>query len=225
MKVKSAHPRYTPVLDGLRNRMLFTGTCCVCMESSHQTIRMRCGHGLCVEDMQSYLQAALQDISKFPLKCPMHYEGCLHTIAPRVAKRFLTAAQYSRFLDFLDRATLGEGSRCIFCACFVNFNANGKVLMVECPHCVRRFCMRCQKPWHYTALCPMERADDLELQNWKDGSGAQKCPACSKLIEKEDPDTCNHMVHKITDSIPCLRSRTDFCCTYLTNHIVLAICE
>ena len=33
-----------------------------------------------------------------------------------------------------------------------------------------------------------------------------------KLIEKDDPDTCNHMVHKATDGIPCCRDRTDFCC-------------
>jgi hypothetical protein len=31
------------------------------------------------------------------------------------------------------------------------------------------------------------------------------------LIEKDGPDTCNHMVHKSTDAIPCIRYRTDFC--------------
>ena len=53
---------------------------------------------------------------------------------------------------------------------------------------------------------------DDSLEAWKMDSGAQKCPACHKLIEKDDPDTCNHMVHKITDGIPCVRDRTDFCC-------------
>ena len=42
-------------------------------------------------------------------------------------------------------------------------------------------------------------------------SGAQKCPACSKLIEKNDKESCNHMVHKVTDGIPCVKDRTDFC--------------
>ena len=31
------------------------------------------------------------------------------------------------------------------------------------------------------------------------------------MIEKDDPETCNHMVHKSTDGIPCVKDRTDFC--------------
>ena len=43
---------------------------------------------------------------------------------------------------------------------------------------------------------------DDSMEQWKAVSGAQKCPACKKLIEKSDKDTCNHMIHKITDGIP-----------------------
>eukprot|EP01041_Mallomonas_annulata_P004375 gene4376-8716_t len=217
----SSHPKYTPIMDNARNKLLFRGLCCICKETAHQVLRLKCKHTLCIDDMQSYLQAGLQDISKFPMKCPMHYEGCEERITPYTAKRFLSAANYTRFLDFMDRSTLGEGIRCIFCANFVNLPTETKMLMVECPHCVRRFCMRCRRPWHYKATCPLEAQDDLELQNWKAGSGAQKCPACSKLIEKEDPDTCNHMIHKITDSIPCIRNRTDFCCEYIVNNLAV----
>ena len=178
-----------------------------------QVIRLKCKHAICLSDMRCYVDVALHDISKFPLKCPMHYDSCPESIPITIAKRFVpNLAQFQRFLDFHDRAVLGEGMRCIYCHFFVNFNLNGKVIMVECPHCVRRFCLRCRQPWHYVGRCTVEVADDLELENWKEGSGAQKCPGCSKLIEKEDPDTCNHMVHKITDSIPCVRTRTDFCC-------------
>jgi len=74
------------------------------------------------------------------------------------------------------------------------------------------FCIRCKQTWHFgKQKCPVDQMDD-HLENWKMISGAQKCPCCAKLIEKDDPDTCNHMVHKITDSIPCVRERTDFCC-------------
>lgn len=38
-----------------------------------------------------------------------------------------------------------------------------------------------------------------------------------QLIEKDDPDTCHHMVHRVTDGIPCVRERTDFCCEYTHN--------
>lgn len=104
------------------------------------------------------------------------------------------------------------GMRCIFCNNYVNFPSDmNHVARVECPYCVQCFCVGCKRPWHYGGRCPLEIVDD-SLEDWKKRSGAQKCPSCKKLIEKDDPDTCNHMVHKITDPIPCIRDRTDFCC-------------
>src|SRR3546814_16019379 len=67
--------------------------------------------------------------------------------------------------------------------------------------------------------CPLDR-DDETLESWRLKRGAQKCPGCMKIIEKDDPSTCNHMVHKSTDAIPCLQERTDFCCTYLSCHFL-----
>jgi hypothetical protein len=53
-------------------------------------------------------------------------------------------------------------------------------------------------------------------------TGAQHCPACHKLIEKEGNDTeqCHHMVHRDTDAIPCSQRRCDFC--YLCGEEVTA---
>jgi len=97
------------------------------------------------------------------------------------------------------------------CQNFVNFPDNMEnIARVECPYCVQNFCVRCKKAWHSGISCAVD-SYDVDLESWKNTSGAQKCPACRKLIEKDDPDTCNHMVHKITDGIPCIRERTDFC--------------
>jgi hypothetical protein len=155
-----------------------------------------CNHGLCLEDIKGYVDSALGDISMFPVKCPMHYEGCVGILETGTAKRILSRVLYERFLEFTDRSVYGEGMRCIFCNNFVNFPEEGAISMVECPYCIQRFCMRCKKPWHYGARCPLDNVDD-SLESWKKDSGAQKCPACLKLIEKDDPDTCNHMVHSI----------------------------
>jgi IBR domain, a half RING-finger domain len=208
------HPRYSPQLDRIRNKFLDTGECCVCNTKPIRVLKLSCGHGLCIEDMNGYLESALGDISQFPVKCPMHYDGCLGTITSGTAKRVLTRIQYEKFIEFADRAAYGDGMRCIFCMNYVNFPVDGSVAMVSCPYCVKRFCIRCKKPWHVDQRCPLEKFDDT-LEQWKEASGAQKCPACLKLIEKDDPDTCNHMVHKITDSIPCINERTDFCCKLL----------
>lgn len=211
VKATSLHPPYSPTIDKLRNKFLFTGTCCICKENC-KVLRLSCSHIICPEDLQGYITAALGDISMFPLKCPMFHMGCIGFIETKTAKRVMTATQYERFCDFSDRALYGEGMRCLFCNNYVCYPANESINMVECPYCVQRFCVKCKRPWHYGSKgCPLDAVDD-DLEKWKQHSGAQKCPTCGKLIEKDDPNTCNHMVHKITDGIPCVRERTDFCC-------------
>lgn len=212
------HPLFTPKLDEFRNQFFMDkGECCICNTNPMKVLRLRCHHGLCLEDMKGYLESALGDISQFPVKCPMHYEGCTGTIEAGIAKRSLNRMQYDKFLEFSDRSLLGDGMRCIFCSNYVNFPLDSNMSMVSCPYCVKRFCIRCRKPWHVDARCPLDKIDDT-LEQWKMATGAQKCPACMKLIEKDDPDTCNHMVHKITDGIPCIHERTDFC--YLCGEAV-----
>lgn len=216
--VTPRHLRYRPKLDEARNRLLPRGKCCVCQEPEVQVFRLDCRHGLCMECIRGYLTSALGDISMFPVKCPLHYEGCTGTIGAKISKRVLTRPMFDKFNEFTDRMLYGEGMRCIYCDNFVNFPVEGAISMVECPYCIQQFCMRCKKGWHFGSRCPLDKVDD-SLDDWREQSQAQRCPCCRKLIEKDDPNTCNHMVHKITDGIPCLRDRTDFC--YLCGAEVL----
>jgi hypothetical protein len=216
-KVINPHPSFTPRFDAFANKFLRKGQCCICQEPALPVIQIKCLHKICIDCLKGYLISALGDISMFPVKCPMHYEGCSGQITASISKRILVKSQYERFLDFSDRALYGEGMRCIYCNNYVNFPLEGGLAMVECPYCVQRFCMRCRKPWHYGGSCPLESVDN-SLDIWRAQSGASTCPVCKKLIEKEDADTCHHMVHKITDGIPCIRDRTDFC--YLCGYEV-----
>jgi hypothetical protein len=109
IKAVAAHPRYSPQWDQYLNRFLRKGECCVCKNSSFVVLRLRCGHALCLEDMKGFLETALGDISMFPLKCPMHFQGCGGLIDARIAKRVLTEPQYNRFTEFSDRAAYGDG--------------------------------------------------------------------------------------------------------------------
>eukprot|EP00605_Chrysophyceae_sp_TOSAG23-4_P001677 GSChrysophyteH1.ASY1.ANO1.1843.1 assembled CDS len=208
--VTPRHLSYTPKWDAFRNKFLKTGECAICQDVTKVFNLKPCNHKLCEEDMAGYLGAALGDISLFPVKCPLHYEGCTSTIDAHIAKRVLDKLSFDKFNQFSDRVKYGEGMRCIFCNNYVNFPDEGAFSMVECPYCIQTFCIRCKKPWHFGSKCPLENVDDT-LTEWKKMSGAQKCPACSKLIEKSDAETCNHMIHKITDGIPCIKDRTDFC--------------
>jgi hypothetical protein len=209
--VTPRHLKYTPKWDNFRNNwFLPVGECAICQDRTVCFKLPGCHHHLCIEDMHGYIGNALGDISQFPVKCPLHYEGCTSTIDAKIAKRVLDKNAFDKYNEFNDRVSYGEGMRCIFCANYVNFPEEGGLNMVECPYCVQHFCIRCKKPWHFESKCPLEGIDD-SLDKWKDLSGAQKCPACSKLIEKNDVETCNHMIHKITDGIPCIRDRTDFC--------------
>ena len=103
------------------------------------------------------------NIALFPVKCPMHYEACEGGIDAQIAKRVLSRTQYDRFIEFSDRALYGEGMRCIFCNNFVNYPESSSQSMVECPYCVQRFCIRCKKPWHYGARCPLVCYSSLSI--------------------------------------------------------------
>jgi hypothetical protein len=215
------YPKYTPQVDELKNKLLFKGECIVCQVADQKVVRLLCKHKICLDDLRGYTVAALGDVSMFPLKCPMHIDNCTGKIEAVDAKRVLSETQYDKFLEFSDRALYGEGMRCIFCTNFVNYPTNASVSMVECPYCIQRFCIRCKKPWHYGQRCSVDHFDD-SLEAWTKDTGAQKCPTCSKIIEKDDPTTCHHMVHKITDGIPCSRERTDFCCKWVTSVACIA---
>lgn len=219
-------PALSPAWRGILNRYtLPRGDCCVCKGTAVVVLKLpKCKHALCMDCASSYLEAALGDLSMFPIKCPMHFDGCTSHLDAYIARRVLIPAQYSRFLEFLDRATYGDGMRCIFCLNFVIYPADMASMTgllssrVECPHCIQKFCIRCKQPWHYgnNNKCALDRPDE-QLAAWARDSGAQRCPACHKLIEKDDPDTCNHMHHKATEG--CVRERCDFC--YLCGEEVL----
>ena len=144
----------------------------------------------------------------FPLRCPMHHAGCTTNISDLHARRVLGRKEYRKFVDFYDRSVLGEGIHCLKCGSFVNLPRDGDP-MVQCPYCAYRWCVRCKCPWHPNIKCS-ERAD-VEVEEWREAHGAQRCPGCFKIIEKDDPESCNHMTHKNTDVMPCTRERTDFC--------------
>ena len=109
--------------------MLSTGTCCVCSEGPIKVFKVPCNHSICENDLRGYIESALGDISMFPVKCPMHYEGCEGQIGAILVKRILTLTQYERFLEFSDRAIYGDGMRCIFCNNFVNYPP-GKIKVI-----------------------------------------------------------------------------------------------
>jgi hypothetical protein len=125
-----------------------------------------------------------------------------------------TTILISAQVDFYDRSVLGEGIHCLKCGSFVNLPRDGDP-MVQCPYCAYRWCVRCKCPWHPNIKCS-ERAD-VEVEEWREAHGAQRCPGCFKIIEKDDPESCNHMTHKNTDVMPCTRERTDFCSCLCRN--------
>lgn len=207
-----AHPRhYGQLIHSIWNSVtLKRGTCSICYSDDVSVFTLEsCEHAICEACLGMYAQAALGDISMFPLRCPMHHAGCKTTITDNLARRVLPSKNYKKFVEFSDRSILGDGTNCVKCGCFVNLPTDSAELMVECPYCAYRWCVRCKCDWHPNVPCN-ERAE-AELEEWRELQGAQRCPGCYKIIEKDDPETCNHMVHKSTDAIPCTAERTDFC--------------
>jgi hypothetical protein len=176
---------------------------------------------MCSEDLSQYVRSSLGDASMFPLKCPLHHEGCPHTVSPQTARLFLNKEELGRFQEHQDRALFGDGVRCVHCRFFIVMQADlvsgaSKIYLTACPRCTKVFCMQCRKASHSGTggVCPVD-VHDASLLQWKKQCGAQQCPSCRKVIEKEDEASCNHMVHKSSDCIPCCKERTDFCCESL----------
>jgi hypothetical protein len=195
-----------------------SGDCVICSASSSSVLPLPCGHTLCVDDLSSYLLASLADSSLFPLRCPLHCQGCQSTVPLPLAQQLLSHEQYQRFLDYHERAIHGDGVRCIRCSTFIPLPDSrvNKIYLVACQSCTLVFCSQCKSLSHGGKRCPVD-VDTDQFEGWVRKAGAMKCPACSRWIEKEDPETCNHMCHKATDPVPCVRDRTDFCCTYLPS--------
>jgi len=103
------HPPYKGRWDQFCNKLLPKGECIVCKHKNSRVLKLMCGHQMCLGCLKGYLQSALGDASKFPVKCPMHYDGCSGQVDSLIAKRVLKQEDYYRFNDFSDRALYGEG--------------------------------------------------------------------------------------------------------------------
>jgi hypothetical protein len=123
-KATPAHPRYNARWSNYLNRFLRKGECCVCKSADNVVMKLNCQHSLCLEDIKGYLESALGDISMFPVKCPMHYNGCNGGIDAYIAKRVLNEVQYTRFNEFSDRAAYGDGKGRLIAFSFVGYRAN-----------------------------------------------------------------------------------------------------
>jgi len=191
---KIPHAQYRPIMNAFLNRMLTKGECTICF-CEEKTFKLPgCKHEVCLDCLRSYIHTALGDASMFPIKCPMHHMGCLTVFEASFAQRVLNRDEFSRFNLFNDRAVYGDGMACIFCGNFVIFPERMSGVMVACPYCRQRFCMKCKVAWHVGVDCTEEGKDDLE--DWRRQHGATRCPGCFKVIEKDDPETCNHMVRR-----------------------------
>ena len=184
------HLEFTPLRNSIRNAFSKRDECMICF-SIEKTARMSCSHRVCFDCLREYIRTALGDSSMFPIKCP-GYNRCRTLIDPNQIQRVLNRKEFCRFNLFNDRALFGDGMLCIFCSHYVVFPSGFNLVRVQCPHCRSPFCMRCGKPWHYGKDC-ISGNDNFELEEWRKKTGAQKCPGCEKIIEKEDPETCNHV--------------------------------
>jgi hypothetical protein len=109
-QITPIHPPHGGRWDRLFNWLLPRGTCVVCKTSGARVLTLNCAHRMCVECVSGYVESALGDVSMFPVKCPMHFEGCAGNVSALIAKRVLGPSQYNRFNEFSDRAIYGDGN-------------------------------------------------------------------------------------------------------------------
>ena len=194
--------------------------CTICFESEFKTIRFDCSHAYCIECIPKWIQSALQDHSKFPLKCA----ECSELVDTSRAdfQEILTVHDLlERFRKFETSANLDHPVYCPDKRCLAFFEGPEFLSLdidqrpdnwnfATCPDCHGNLCMACNVAYHVGMTCaqfqslPIEDRcrEDIDLyeiahkQNWR------RCPQCSAFVEKKDG--CNH--------IRC-RCDADFCYT------------
>lgn len=168
----------------IRNGILPAGDCVICSSNVSHVYTLPCNHSICLEDLKSYLHAALGDSSLFPIRCPMHYSGCTETLSLTIPQRFLSSDDYLKYLNLHDRAVYGEGVRCIRCQYYIPLpdSRTNKIYMIACPNCTIVFCLQCKLTSHKNKKCPVD-IEMEQFEGWVESAGAMKCPGCDKLID------------------------------------------
>lgn len=193
-----------------------------------------CGHTFCKLCFVQFLKGALGDVSsQFPLRCPLHSEGCTTLVPYRALKCLLgfrattdegrkvmyTDADNKRLEHAAIEAAIPPAERA-YCAngsCARALRKVPGVTRLPCEFCGHVMCGSCWGGEHPRLSCQMARLqregkDEETKQLIKKTSKA--CPKCSMAITHYRGHACHH----IRPGTGCPGCSTHFCFSCLRPH-------
>jgi hypothetical protein len=203
--------RFASSADHLGNPLVFSPSAVSRMESGHLArddgaVGWACGHCVCIECFESYLEKSLVSAGKSEVKCCqldcigiVTMEQCTEVLGPNSSLEKLKSMQAEN--------ALGRKAFCVNKSCGAVFDATYATLgvggaknwpMVQCPRCKTSMCVDCHVPWHKGLNCtsfnqlPEHLKDEADLALLRLASEEQfrKCPSCGELIVRHEGD-CN----------------------------------
>ncbi|CDW77391.1 ibr domain containing protein [Stylonychia lemnae] len=188
--------------------------CEICYEliQTPDIIKLHCNHQycqICLKEMILYASNQSGEVHK--LKCPS--SQCSAVLERSVIRNLLDMDEFKRYLRLIENHEMTFEKDKKFCPVaecegVIERKANQKKTI--CQKCQNNVCFDCQSIWHENESC--EKYQEKNCVNWADCKGAQRCPKCKTLIEKNEG--CNHMT--------CYKCQHDFCwvCGLPFNHII-----
>jgi hypothetical protein len=193
-----------------------------------------CGHTFCKRCFVQYVHSALGDVaSQFPLRCPLHSEGCATMIAFATLKPlvgFRHSSEDGGKVTFLahdhmrvERASIEAlipPSERVYCAsgsCARALRRVAGVTKLKCEYCPQVMCGGCWCGEHPGVSCQTARAqregkDEETKKLIKQTS--KPCPHCSMAITHYRGHACHH----IRPGSGCPNCGTHFCFACLKPH-------
>ena len=223
------------------------GTCTVCFSDEQPLIVMSgCSMhhadapGLCAECMSNYLQEQMQEVIRFPVKCPCKPCTCGRTpctcnpctviVRPDVAREVLTEQErYHRFLEFHLRKVLLPGKEATIVHCptcktrLMMDEATVHGQPVVCSQCLSQKCIDCGCNWHADLTCAEYQERNGQAARDDEGTRAteellrrtsKRCPNCGEGICHYRGHACHH----IKPGSGCPRCSHHFCYVCLGPH-------
>ena len=172
---------------------LQTAQCAICLSYFRPDDCMQCSgcpenaHWLCLPCFSDYAHQAVS----FPLKC-IQCDAYYDRIVQQIILPSQLLKKHEEKLEELDRKVALNSNvsgvlRCCNLVGVVEVGQEGNGY-ITCPTCKTNYCLRCGSPRH-EGSCTQWSVNST--QEWAHQNGAQRCPNCHELIQKNGG--CNHM--------------------------------
>eukprot|EP01017_Pseudomicrothorax_dubius_P003524 TRINITY_DN10526_c0_g1_i1.p1 TRINITY_DN10526_c0_g1~~TRINITY_DN10526_c0_g1_i1.p1 ORF type:complete len:325 (+),score=25.84 TRINITY_DN10526_c0_g1_i1:63-1037(+) len=175
-----------------------SNNCPICFGQYENKIALLgCKHEFCRRCIVGFLDEAMGDASKLPVKCIT----CSTPISLLDLRQILQESKFLRFLRLAKRKFL-QSKTDIYAPCYatdcegvIQLSTNRFVKSKFCISCGRTFCLRCKQEAHNGLTCE-QNLDKIDpgrslRMYMADNPGVRECPKCSIPIEKLDG--CNHV--------------------------------